>query len=127
MRLPGRVAMEQRRTPAGVARRVVGASLRRALALVLDLFVVKPISLFAWWLAFGLEKVMPIGSRRWIDSGHRIDVRWRPLDGGTGDLEGDAQAIADRVREAVIALQAEWRAVATSGAFGPLQRPTEVR
>jgi hypothetical protein len=61
----------------------------------------------------GLEQVIPISSRRWLTSGHRIDVRWSEF-----DLEGDedhgvtgrdSQRMADDIRAAVVRLQAAWR------------------
>jgi 1-acyl-sn-glycerol-3-phosphate acyltransferase len=61
----------------------------------------------------GLEHVIPISSRRWLTSGHRIDIRWSELDlGATGGLASaarDAQEIADEIRAAVVRLQDEWR------------------
>jgi 1-acyl-sn-glycerol-3-phosphate acyltransferase len=61
----------------------------------------------------GLEQVIPISSRRWLTSGHQIDVRWSELDleekGTRGGAGQDAQAIADGVRAAVVGLQSEWR------------------
>jgi 1-acyl-sn-glycerol-3-phosphate acyltransferase len=62
----------------------------------------------------GLEHVIPISSRRWLTSGHRIDIRWSEI-----DLEGleahdlatqDPQKIADEIRAAVLRLQSDWRA-----------------
>jgi 1-acyl-sn-glycerol-3-phosphate acyltransferase len=60
----------------------------------------------------GLEHVIPMSSRRWLTSGHRIDVRWSEC-----DLEGDeahgvaargSQQVADDIRAAVVRLQADW-------------------
>ncbi len=56
----------------------------------------------------GLERVMPRGSKRWITSGHLIEVRWCEclVDAApTGGPGSDPQAIADAVREQVAALQ----------------------
>ena len=61
----------------------------------------------------GLERVIPISSRRWLTSGHRIDIRWSELDlGATGaraSAARNAQEIADEIRAAVVRLQDEWR------------------
>jgi 1-acyl-sn-glycerol-3-phosphate acyltransferase len=61
----------------------------------------------------GLEHVIPISSRRWLTSGHRIDIRWSELDAEAREDPGladrDAQKIADDVRDAVVRLQSEWR------------------
>ena len=57
----------------------------------------------------GLERVMPRGSKRWITSGHLIEVCWCEcrvdLAGPTGGPRSDPQAIADAVREQIAALQ----------------------
>jgi 1-acyl-sn-glycerol-3-phosphate acyltransferase len=61
----------------------------------------------------GLEHVMPISSRRWLTSGHRIDIRWSELEvggsGACGIADRDTQKIADDIRAAVVQLQSEWR------------------
>jgi hypothetical protein len=61
----------------------------------------------------GLEHVIPMSSRSWLTSGHRIDIRWSELDLGGDEAERvasrEAQRIADDVRAAVIGLQAAWR------------------
>lgn len=68
----------------------------------------------------GLEHVIPIASRRWLTSGHRIDVRWSEFDLGSdvtgGILAREAQEIADEIRSAVVRLQSEWRSEHTSDA-----------
>jgi 1-acyl-sn-glycerol-3-phosphate acyltransferase len=60
----------------------------------------------------GLEQVMPLSSRRWLTSGHRIDIRWSELDlAEAGDHAGSdrgSQRIADEIRAAVVELQAAW-------------------
>ncbi len=61
----------------------------------------------------GLERVIPISSRRWLTSGHHIDIRWSEfdLDGiGAPDVGSrEPQKIADDVRAAAVRLQSEWR------------------
>jgi len=61
----------------------------------------------------GLEQVIPISSRRWLTSGHRIDIRWSELEmegkGSHDPADLDAQKIADEIRAAVVRLQANWR------------------
>ena len=61
----------------------------------------------------GLEHVIPISSRRWLTSGHRIEIGWSELDLRWDQADGIAaqepQKIADDVRAAVVQLQAEWR------------------
>jgi 1-acyl-sn-glycerol-3-phosphate acyltransferase len=61
----------------------------------------------------GLEHVIPISSRRWLTSGHRIDIRWSELDLDGAQAHGvaaqDSQKIADEIRAAVVRLQSEWR------------------
>ena len=61
----------------------------------------------------GLEHVIPISSRRWLRSGHRIDVRWSEFEveenGGREITDQESQKIADRVRAAVVRLQSDWR------------------
>jgi hypothetical protein len=68
----------------------------------------------------GLEHVLPMSSRRWLTSGHRIDIRWSELDlewdGAQGIAARDSQKIADDVRGAVVRLQSMWRS----------ERPTDV-
>jgi 1-acyl-sn-glycerol-3-phosphate acyltransferase len=67
----------------------------------------------------GLEHVIPISSRRWLTSGHRIDIRWSEFAAegrGVHDLgERDAQEIADDIRAAVVRLQSDWRSEHASG------------
>lgn len=67
----------------------------------------------------GLEHVIPISSRRWLTSGHRIDIRWSEFDAegrGVHDLgERDAQEIADDIRAAVVRLQSDWRSEHATG------------
>ncbi|MCP3984856.1 MAG: hypothetical protein GY723_10735 [bacterium] len=57
----------------------------------------------------GLEHVLPRGSKRFITSGHLIEVCWCECQvdaaGPTGGPESDPQAVADAVREQVAALQ----------------------
>jgi 1-acyl-sn-glycerol-3-phosphate acyltransferase len=61
----------------------------------------------------GLEHVIPISSRRWLTSGHRIDIRWSELEvegSQASEISGqEPQEIADRVRAAVVRLQSDWR------------------
>ena len=61
----------------------------------------------------GLEHVIPISSRRWLTSGHRIDVRWSEFEveerAGREITDQESQKIADRVRAAVVRLQSDWR------------------
>jgi 1-acyl-sn-glycerol-3-phosphate acyltransferase len=61
----------------------------------------------------GLEHVIPILSRRWLTSGHRIDIRWSEFDvGGEGtrdNTDQESQNVADDVRAAVVRLQSDWR------------------
>ncbi len=61
----------------------------------------------------GLEHVIPMSSRRWLTSGHRIDIRWSEFDlerDGAHDVAAqDSQRIADDVRAAVVRLQSAWR------------------
>jgi 1-acyl-sn-glycerol-3-phosphate acyltransferase len=61
----------------------------------------------------GLEHVIPMSSRRWLTSGHRIDIRWSEFDleedAARGISEEDSQKLADDVRAAVVRLQSEWR------------------
>jgi len=61
----------------------------------------------------GLEHVLPMSSRRWLTSGHRIDIRWSELDldwdGAHGVAARDSQKIADDIRDAVVQLQSMWR------------------
>jgi len=61
----------------------------------------------------GLENVIPMSSRRWFTSGHRIDIRWSEFelegDETPGGSVRDPRRIADDVRAAVIRLQAAWR------------------
>jgi 1-acyl-sn-glycerol-3-phosphate acyltransferase len=61
----------------------------------------------------GLERVIPVSSRRWLTSGHRIDIRWSELDMEARDAhdvtDQDAQKIADEIRAAVVQLQSDWR------------------
>jgi len=61
----------------------------------------------------GLEHVIPISSRRWLRSGHRIDIRWSEFDLEEDEAHGitaqDPQKISDEVRAAVVRLQSEWR------------------
>ena len=61
----------------------------------------------------GLEHVIPMSSRRWLASGHRIDVRWSEFglqgDAAHGVTTQDSQRIADDIRSAVVRLQAAWR------------------
>jgi len=62
----------------------------------------------------GLEQVIPISSRRWLTSGHRIDIRWSEFD-LEGKDEHDAQRIADEIRAAVVRLQSDWRSEHSAG------------
>ncbi len=61
----------------------------------------------------GLEQVIPMSSRRWLSSGHRIDIRWSEfeLEGDTtrGAATQDPRKIADEIRSAVLRLQSAWR------------------
>jgi 1-acyl-sn-glycerol-3-phosphate acyltransferase len=61
----------------------------------------------------GLEHVIPISSRRWLTSGHRIDIRWSELnlegDGARGIAGRDPREIAGDIRAAVVRLQSAWR------------------
>ena len=61
----------------------------------------------------GLEHVIPISSRRWLRSGHRIDVRWSEFEveekGAREITDQESQKIADRVRADVVRLQSDWR------------------
>jgi len=67
----------------------------------------------------GLEQVIPISSRRWLTSGHRIDIRWSELEmegkGAHEVTEHDAQKIADEIRAAVVRLQSDWRSERSAG------------
>jgi 1-acyl-sn-glycerol-3-phosphate acyltransferase len=56
----------------------------------------------------GLEKVMPIGGRRWLTTGHAIDVDWDVIDvehAAAARSPMTAQEIADEVRDSVCRLQ----------------------
>jgi len=68
----------------------------------------------------GLEHVIPISSRRWLTSGHRIDIRWSELEmegnGAHEVTERNAQKIADEIRAAVVRLQSDWRSEHSAGA-----------
>jgi len=61
----------------------------------------------------GLEHVIPISSRRWLTSGHRIDIRWSEFEvegeGAREITDQDAQKLSDDVRAAVVQLQSAWR------------------
>ena len=61
----------------------------------------------------GLEHVIPIASRRWLTSGHQIDIRWAEFEleesGAGGITDREPQEVADRVRAAVVRLQSDWR------------------
>jgi 1-acyl-sn-glycerol-3-phosphate acyltransferase len=61
----------------------------------------------------GLEHVIPISSRRWLTSGHRIEISWSELDlewdRAAGIAAQEPQKIADDIRSAVVRLQSEWR------------------
>jgi 1-acyl-sn-glycerol-3-phosphate acyltransferase len=61
----------------------------------------------------GLEKVIPMSSRRWLTSGHQIDIRWAKFNPKGGEANGidaeDPQKIADDIRSAVVHLQYVWR------------------
>jgi len=61
----------------------------------------------------GLEQIIPISSRRWITSGHTIEVHWCEVKLETCSAPpepDDAQRVADQIREAVVGLQHTWRA-----------------
>jgi 1-acyl-sn-glycerol-3-phosphate acyltransferase len=68
----------------------------------------------------GLEHVIPISSRRWLTSGHRIDIRWSEFDLESSETGGitnqDSQKIADEIRSDVVRLQSEWRSERSSDA-----------
>lgn len=61
----------------------------------------------------GLEHVIPMSTRRWLTSGHRIDIRWSEFDSWIDEAQPiaarDSQEIADDVRAAVVRLQSSWR------------------
>ena len=61
----------------------------------------------------GLEHVIPMSSRRWLTSGHRIDIRWSEFDRRAATTPGGppnhAQQVADHIRAAVVSLQSAWR------------------
>jgi 1-acyl-sn-glycerol-3-phosphate acyltransferase len=61
----------------------------------------------------GLEHVIPMSSRRWLTSGHQIDIRWSEFDLEGDEAHGvtarDSQRIADDIRVAVVRLQTAWR------------------
>ena len=61
----------------------------------------------------GLERVIPMSSRRWLTSGHHIDIRWSEfdLDGiGAPDITSqETQKISDDIRAAAVRLQSDWR------------------
>jgi 1-acyl-sn-glycerol-3-phosphate acyltransferase len=61
----------------------------------------------------GLEHVIPMSSRRWLTSGHGIDIRWSELDLEWDEAHGiaaqDSQRLADDIRAAVVRLQSMWR------------------
>jgi hypothetical protein len=61
----------------------------------------------------GLERAIPMSSRHWITSGHRIDIRWSEFDleadDGQGVTSRESQRIADDIRAAVVRLQSAWR------------------
>jgi 1-acyl-sn-glycerol-3-phosphate acyltransferase len=63
----------------------------------------------------GLERVIPVSSRRWITSGHRIDIRWSEFDVQGRGTDWDAQEIADEIRAAVVQLQSDWRSEHPAG------------
>jgi 1-acyl-sn-glycerol-3-phosphate acyltransferase len=62
----------------------------------------------------GLEQVIPISSRRWLTSGHQIDIRWSEFDVERGiaraTADRNAQEIADDIRATVARLQSDWQA-----------------
>jgi 1-acyl-sn-glycerol-3-phosphate acyltransferase len=68
----------------------------------------------------GLERVIPMSSRRWLTSGHRIDIRWSEFDLEAEEAHGvtprDSQRIADDIRAAVVRLQTAWRSEQSSDA-----------
>ena len=65
----------------------------------------------------GLERVIPRGSRRWLTSGHRIEVCWSELDlPAAPAAAGDPQDVADVVREEVIRIGAIDRGDEAAGA-----------
>ncbi len=68
----------------------------------------------------GLEHVIPISSRRWLTSGHEIDIRWAEFgvdeEASCGLADRSAQEIADEIREVVVRLQSEWRTERSSDA-----------
>lgn len=57
----------------------------------------------------GMERVMPLGSRRWLTVGHDIDVRWATFDITDAIAEAETQEIADTVRGVLVELQGEYR------------------
>jgi 1-acyl-sn-glycerol-3-phosphate acyltransferase len=67
----------------------------------------------------GLEHVIPISSRRWLTSGHRIDIRWSELnfegDGARGITARDPREIAGDIRTAVVRLQSARRSERPTG------------
>lgn len=60
----------------------------------------------------GLEHVIPISSRRWFTSGHRIDIRWSEFDLDRDEARAstvrDPQELANEIRAAVVRLQSAW-------------------
>ena len=61
----------------------------------------------------GLERVIPMSSRRWLTSGHHIDIRWSEFDleeiGAPETALQETQKISDDIRAAVVRLQSDWR------------------
>ncbi len=61
----------------------------------------------------GLEHVIPINSRHWLTSGHRIDIRWSEFVQSGDSMESidvqDSQKMADDIRTSMVRLQSSWR------------------
>lgn len=68
----------------------------------------------------GMERLIPPGGARLLSRGHEVRVRWSLFDvlGSKGVAEGDAQAVADAVRDETLALQARLRAAAREAEAG---------
>lgn len=66
----------------------------------------------------GMERLIPPAGARFLSYGHRVDVRWTEFDaGGSGAVaRGDAQAVADAVRETALRLRAAERGGAAARA-----------
>jgi 1-acyl-sn-glycerol-3-phosphate acyltransferase len=57
----------------------------------------------------GMERLIPPGGARFLSTGHRVEVDWRPFDlDPTSPAARDAQAFAEAVRETALDVQRAW-------------------